>query len=683
MIIKLKIKLFLSLLFVSLSYAQSLQEIQRLKSEYEKFQKDQKAFELPTRDVLDVTVDETGIPKEAKITPLPFANSEEADNVIKHFGYDYFTKRDTVTFWENLPATPNYVLGPGDEIIISLWGQTQLRNTYTISREGKIYDDKVGLLNLSDKTMIEAEKYLKSQFSRLYATLTSKSPSTYIDISLGKLKSINVNFVGQVNFPGIYPIHPFSSIITGLIQAGGVDTTGSLRKIEIIRAGDKKITVDLYDYFINGALTSYVQLKDQDIVLIPPRKSFIKIDSAVVRPAIYESLDSETISDMINYAGGPTFDASENLSIRRIKSKDMQHEGSRYESFYTDLSSASTIQVQNSDHITIRYLFDEVSQVEVIGQVKVPGIYYYDDGMTLMELIKLSGGFKDTTYIKSIYLEKAEIIRRNPSSRYDQVISLNLNEYLNDSSKDFKLKNLDKVVVHANLNFFEKENILILGEVNIPGSYPITKDNESLESFIKRAGGLTSKSLKDGIEIYRYRKYFRTDISKFRLIDRSLESALDEKQVAGEDVLKDDFNVSTNLNEENNKRIRVAWQNNNISLLPGDSVVVKEKTSTILITGAIYNPGVLEYRKGKSLRYYINSAGGLTEQANRNGIIVLYANGIVSPKKWYSNPKILDGSTIIVNQKEFEEPFDVTQFATNWTSIISSMITAVVLAKQL
>ena len=117
--------------------------------------------------------------------------------------------------------------------------------------------------------------------------------------------------------------------------------------------------------------------------------------------------------------------------------------------------------------------------------------------------------------------------------------------------------------------------------------------------------------------------------------------------------------------------------------MPGDSVVVKEKTATVFVTGAVYNPGVLEFRKGKSLRYYLNAAGGLTDQANDKGIIVLYANGIVSPKKWYSSPSVLEGSTIIVNLKAPEEPFDVTQFATNWTSIISSLITAMVLSQQI
>ena len=117
--------------------------------------------------------------------------------------------------------------------------------------------------------------------------------------------------------------------------------------------------------------------------------------------------------------------------------------------------------------------------------------------------------------------------------------------------------------------------------------------------------------------------------------------------------------------------------------MQGDSIVVREKTKTVLVSGAIYNPGIQEFRKGKSIRYYLNRSGGLNNQGNKNSIIVLYPNGNVVPKRWYSSPKIVDGSTIIVNEKPFQEPFDITQFATNWTSIVSSVITAVILTKQL
>ena len=654
-----KYKHFVYYLVVStttLSFGQSIQELQKMKEDYAKFQKGQNQLQLPTTGISEVDPT-TGLPRQVQIVPyLPQDVAVEEGS--SHFGYDYFTRRDTLAFWENLPTTANYLLGPGDELIISLWGETQIREKHTISREGKIYDEKVGLLNIGGRTISEARDYLKTQFGRVYATINGKKPTTYIDISLGQLRSINVNFVGQVKYPGVYPIHPFSTVVTGLIQAGGVDTTGSLRQIQIKRNNMKLNTIDLYDYFIKGELSSTIQLRDQDIVVIPPRSSVVKIDGAVIRPGIYESVPGETIYDMIQHAGSTTYDAAEKVGIRHMKPKAERTNGIIYEGLYVDFESTKLIPVSAGDHISVRYLFSQLEQVEIIGQVKVPGLYHYYDGMTFKDLLDLGGGLKDSTYKKSVYLKKSEIIRRSPGSSYDKVIPINLEQIINSNNRqNILLQNLDRVVVHANLNFFEKENILVLGEVNVPGAYPLTSDNESLQSFLNRAGGLTSQALENGIAIYRDKKYFETNIPNISVI--------------------------SNVSNVGDAKTRVAWQNNNIALMPGDSVIVKEKTATVFVTGSVYNPGVLEFRKGKSLRYYLNSAGGLTDQANDKGIIVLYANGIVSPKKWYSSPSVLEGSTIIVNPKAPEEPFNVTQFATNWTSIISSMITAIVLARQL
>ena len=179
---------------------------------------------------------------------------KEKDEAIqlKHFGYDFFTMRDTLSIWNNLPVPPNYILGPGDEIIISLWGETQLRDNYTIGREGMVYVERVGQLSLTGKSMEQAKKYLEKQFQKVYETLKGSRPSTYMDVSLGQLKSINVTFVGEVKSPGIYPVHPFSTVLTGLIQAGGVDTTGSLRNIQIIRPVTDPQQVDMYAFLLSG-----------------------------------------------------------------------------------------------------------------------------------------------------------------------------------------------------------------------------------------------------------------------------------------------------------------------------------------------------------------------------------------------------------------------------------------------
>ena len=292
--------ILLSVLALPVLSAQSVQELQRLKTEYEKFQKGQNELELPTE--ADVGIDPiTGLPRQAQITPYePIEITDEMEEAgLKYFGYDFFTRRDTVAFWENLPTPANYLLGPGDEMVISLWGETQLRETYIISRDGKIYDEKIGLMNITGKSINEALQYLKEQYGRIYATLKGNTPTTFIDVSLGELRSINVNFVGQVKYPGVYPIHPFSTVITGLIQAGGIDTTASLRTIQVKRNGKMVSTVDLYDYLLKGNFPHNIQLRDQDIVVIPVRKSTVEVDSAIVNPGIYEGVAGESVFDLI------------------------------------------------------------------------------------------------------------------------------------------------------------------------------------------------------------------------------------------------------------------------------------------------------------------------------------------------------------------------------------------------
>jgi protein involved in polysaccharide export with SLBB domain len=634
-----KYKHIVYVLFVStfaFGYGQSIQELQKLKKEYEKFQKGQKQLQLPTG--VDGGVDPTtGLPRQAQISPYqPIEIAEEVEEAdLKYFGYEFFTRRDTVAFWENLPTPANYLLGPGDELVISLWGETQLRETYTISRDGKIYDEKVGLLNITGKTITEARQYLNYQFGRIYATLKGKKATTFMDVSLGELRSINVNFVGQVKYPGVYPIHPFSTVITGLIQAGGVDTTGSLRAIKIKRDGLTEETVDLYNYLIKGEISSNIQLRDQDIVVIPPRVSIVKIDSAVVIPSIYEAIPGETVYDLIQYAGGQKHDASETVGIHKIKPKSERTNGVSYEAYYVDFESTKLIPANNIDRIEVRHLFRELQQVEIIGQVKMPGVYHYYGGMTFEDLVLLGGGVNDSTFWKSIYHDQAEIIRRNPQTRYDEVIEVNLLEIIKGNGKaDIALQNLDRVVIHANLNYFKKENVQILGEVKIPGDYPLLQNGESLQSLISRAGGFTDKSFEDGIEIYR-------------------------------------------------DSLRVAWKNMNLPLMAGDSIVVREKPGTIFVTGEVYNPGLIEFDSRKSLKNYIDLAGGPTKNGDKNDVIVIYANGEVIPKKRFSSPKVKDGATIIVNQKEPTEPFDPTQFANTTLSLLSSLVTIIVLSKQL
>ena len=620
-----KTKHFLFLLFfISISFPQNVQDLQKIKEEFEKSQR-QSSLNTPDQVVVD-PID--GVPQEALLSPIPF----DLENVVEDespdfFGYDLFTRNDSVAFWDNLPAPSNYLLGPGDEIVISLWGETQMRKTYIINRDGKIYDDKVGLLNLTGKNINNVSKFLNDQFGRVYSTLKGRSPTTYMDISLGRMRSININFAGEVFRPGIAPVHPFSTLISALSQVGGIKTTGSLREIQIKRDGKTYANFDLYEYLLDGQLPGNIQLKDQDLIFVPIRLSTVSIGSAVMRPGIYEARRNETIRSILDYAGGPKESASSKLGIQRIANSKVQN-------FYLSIEESKNTKAENGDKIEVVEMFQSIKSVEIIGQVKSPGVYNFWPGMKIKDLFNLAGGYEDTTFLKSIYTPSAEIIRRNPNNPFETVLSVNLNELFIDEKANLSLQNLDRFVVHANPNYFEKENVLVLGEVKVPGSYPVLMDNEPLYSFIDRAGGFTLNAFPEAIEIFR-------------------------------------------------DSLRVGWENTNIFISPGDSIIIKPKTGVVLVQGEVYNEGYIEFQKGKSLRYYIDSAGGISLNGNKDDVFVMYPNGVVRPKKMFSSPKIKDGSIITVNFKQPEEPFNPTEFANTTLTLLSSLVTIVVLSKQI
>tara|TARA_Y100001970_G_scaffold266245_1_gene354677 strand:- start:19520 stop:21529 length:2010 start_codon:yes stop_codon:yes gene_type:complete len=660
--------------------SQSLQDLRKMKEEYEKFQKGQSQLQIPSMDEQFIDPS-SGIPMQAQIIPnkYNYGYKDSLNRESKFFGHDFFTKRDTIAFWENLPTPSNYILGPGDELIISLWGETQLRKDFTISREGEIYDDKVGILNLMGKTLGEAEKYLLIQFGKVYSTIKGESPTTFMDVSLGKLSSINVNFVGELKFPGVYPLHPFANVITGLIQAGGIDTTASIRNITIKRENKFHAKIDLYNYLINGDLPKNIQLRDQDIVIVPVRKSTIAIDSAVVRPGIYESISGETIGQMINYAGGFKPESSLMIGLKRIIPINERLDNStNHQNYYIHYDDINTTKVKNGDRLTSLSMFSTVSRVEIIGQVKKPGFYHFYPGMKINDLIQLAGGFNDTTFYKSIYSPRGELVRRDLNNRYDQILEVSLKEIIEgNQSSNINLQNLDRFVIHANINFFERKNIKILGEVNIPGSYSLLNDNETLNSVIERAGGLSSKALENGIAIYRDKKYFE-EPPKDKIITKIQSESLQQQN---SDELPN-FSMPKKIKEDTTK-IKLAWQGFGVSLMPGDSIIVKEKVGAVYVAGEVYNSGLVEYQRGKSIRYYLNSAGGINNYGNRNNVVIVYPNGITVPWRFLRSPRVLDGSTIVVYQKADIKPFNATEFASATTSLLSSIVTIMVLSQQL
>jgi len=591
----------LAFLITGSIFGQNFQELQKLQSEYKK------ALE---RQALQKPNDISEAEKTAKSTALPdkliysrkdieslLVNTEKLLQQLKFFedssknmpyiGYDFFSRRDTIPFWQNLPLSKKYKLGPGDEIIISLWGESNSYETETINRDGQIYIDKIGILNMGNKSVYEAKSYLVSKFSRVYSTLLGENPRSFLDLTLGELKSINVHFIGFVNIPGVHMVHPFSNVITGLIQAGGVDIKGSLRDVRVIRSDKIIASIDIYNYLISGKSLEDIRLIDQDIIYLPPRKSTVPITGRVLKPGYYEALEKETIKSLINFAGGKDARSSDQIFFYKdgMSSED---------SYIIETKDAANHFLSNGDSLHLPIKPEIQSFVQIEGQIKNPGKYPYNRKMNLRTIINATMSMDDEDFKKTMNLSKISIFRRNSSGSKPLKITTTFEE-------NIILKNGDHVIIaRQNVNH-PIESVKITGEIKIPGIYPVN-NLTTLSELLSLSGGLTDNALKNGIEIFR-------DSSK------------------------------------------IGWEVESFILERGDSLNVLKKTGLVFVGGEVNVPGYLSFKKNESVKKYIRRAGGFTSFANKDNIFVKYPNGTSSSFSTFSSPKVIEGSTVFVNQR--------------------------------
>jgi len=551
-----------------------------------------------------------------------------------YFGYDFFNTPDKFAIFDNIPIPGNYRLGSGDQLVISIWGATQLRSRHMINRDGDIFINDVGQVNLAGLDINSAENVLVNRFSKVYSTLKGRQPSTFLSLSLGQLKSINISFVGEVNSPGIHAVHPFSDITTALLQVGGIDSVGSLRNIQVIR--DNKIlnNFDFYEFLVNGITSQNIRLTNGDVIFVPTRKSTVKIEGELNRPGIYEAKNGESIFNLINHAGGLTPKAQSKIEVYQLLPRDKRpSEDFAYNVSFIDFQETDKELADNLVTIRVLSVPDVTREVSIFGQVKTPGSYAFDDSMKILDLFKIAGGLDDKTFIKSIYMQEAELIRRVPNSIYPKRIPLDLGQLINDPTNfNIELHNQDIIIVRENSKNSEPKYVTVSGKVNVPGKYTIQRKEETLENIIKRAGGFSENAYINGLQLYR-------------------------------------------------DSIQVVLRGYDVFVAGGDSVYVPEHPGVVKIEGEVNREGLIQFAKGKSLRYYIEKAGGYSYNANKKNVTVHYANGNVRQKKSFLisllsiSPPIRDGSTVTVYTKEPKPPFNAAQFLSATASAATSIVT--------
>lgn len=409
------------------------------------------------------------------------------------YGQNFFSKTN-LTFSPNMnmPTPANYVLGPGDEIIIDVWGNSELNVRYTITPDGYIIVPGLGRIMLSSLNVQQAESKIRNEFSSIYSDLDSSTPGTFLAISVGNVRTIKVNVMGEVAAPGTYTLSSFASAFHALYVSGGPSEIGSLRNIRIFRAGRNVATVDLYDYLMKGNNTNDINLQEGDIVMVEPYSTLAQITGEIRRPMWYEVREDETLQDLIRFGGGFNGNAYRaNVSLLRggIHEK---------EAFTVNQPEYANFKLRDGDRINVDSISGKFSNmVEITGAIERPGKYAVGDRIqTVRDLVDVALGPTGDAYLQRALLYREQDDLRKTMESFD------LNALLNSRIPDIPLQKNDRLHIPSIFSLEDSVTVSVSGSVRDPGSYPFAL-NMRIEDAILQAGGLSEEASTARVDVYR------------------------------------------------------------------------------------------------------------------------------------------------------------------------------------
>ena len=446
--------------------------------------------ELPEdADSLSFSLDKTGnLVSKSGVTIF---KEELPEDMV--FGRNIFnTSNLTFEPSSNLPTPANYRLGAGDEIIIDIWGTSQVSIQQTITPDGAINIDNLGLVFLNGMTVNQATNYLRKELNKIYAGLSDENPTSHIKVSLGNSRTIQVNVMGEVYQPGTYAISAFSTVFHALYNAGGVSDIGSLRNIQVVRNGKSIANVDVYDFIMQGKTKDDISLQEGDVIIVNPYEALVKIEGNVKRPMKYEMKADETVATLLKYAGNFASDAY-TRSMKLVRQN-----GKEYQIFTVDDMDYSVFKLKDGDVLTAEAILDRYeNKLEVKGAVYRPGIYQFGGDLnTVKQLIEKADGV-----MADAFLGRA-VLHREREDLTKEIIQVDLKAILNGSRPDIALKRNDVLYIPSIHDLQDLGNIELFGEVARPGKY-IYADNMTLEDLIIQAGGLLESASTVKVDVSR------------------------------------------------------------------------------------------------------------------------------------------------------------------------------------
>lgn len=395
----------------------------------------------------------------------------------KVFGRDIFNNK-SLTFEPNMNiATPqNYRLGPGDAVIIDIYGASQKTIQDTVSPDGTVTIEGYGPVSISGLTVSQAN-------ARLRGTVGSRYSSSKIRLTVGQTKTIMVNVMGEVKAPGTYTLSAFATVFHALYMAGGINDLGTLRNIKVYRNNRLVTVVDIYDYILNGKLTGNVRLADNDVIVVGPYDCLVNITGKVKRPMFYEMKKNESINSLLKYAGSFTGDAYKK-SVR-VNRKT----GREYSVYNVEEFDFASFRIADGDSVTVEPILNRYANtVEVRGAVFRPGMYNLGEQVnSVRSLIEHAEGLTEDAF------KARAVMHRMKTDRSLEVISVDVEGIMSGKVADIPLKENDVLFIPTRQDKMNERTITIRGEVLFPGTYKYA-DNETIEDFVLQAGGLTDKA---------------------------------------------------------------------------------------------------------------------------------------------------------------------------------------------
>ncbi|WP_159442332.1 SLBB domain-containing protein [Chitinophaga niabensis] len=528
------------------------------------------------------TVDNENIISARDVQPM----SLEEKRRMKIFGAELFSNKN-LTFEPNLrmATPPNYRLAAGDELVIDVYGYSEVQHKLKVSPEGYVRIPYLGPVYVNGLTMEEATTRITKQLGTIYGGI--KSGNTFVQISLGTIRSIKVLLIGEIDRPGSYTLPSLATVANALYVSGGPNENGSFRDIQVIRNGAPIARFDLYDFLTNGDLTNNIVLQDQDIVKVNPYKTRVELVGEIKRPAIFEAKDNESLQDILNFAGGYTDKSLRDmLRATRINNKER-------EVVNIPAEQIATFKLRSGDKIFVDSVLNRYSnRITITGAVFHEGEYALEGNMTVADLIKKAGGVKEEAS-----LSRAVIFRLKedytPSGS-----SFNVQDALS-GKQTIALQREDSVVIYSKLGLREDYQVKISGQVNAPGYFNYA-DSLHLEDLILMAGGLRDAASLQRVEVSR------------RIRGKTYSPNDSTTSIVAQFDLSTDMSAMTGY-----------------ALQPFDEVVVRKsptysEQASVSIDGEVVYPGAYTINsKREKISDVMKRAGGLRPEAYAEGAVLL------------------------------------------------------------